>query len=402
MIFYTNRHYQVVHAYEKEVSKALKFKTNSYERKTELERLRLLGNYLHNLRVLETKSGRLIVMRRTSNSEEIKEQYKDFLPCSHCLGFFRRSELWRHNKSCSFKNKETDGEEDIENAFEQNCRNIQQKSKMLLLSHENPSDCNILRETFASMKSEEITIAKSDQLIRRYGAHLAERVNKDRLNEVSQGTRQLARLLLELRRNSTKTFTMTLQDYMKPEYFDRLISSVKALCSFEESGNKKAVCIPSLALKLWFSLKKCITILIGKALREKDDALLEDQNYLEKLMASEWNERISRHSLSTLHQRKFNQTELLPLTKDLESLRKYLLEQIAELSETLREAPIPHVWKQFAEATLMRLIIFNKCRGGEASKLLISSFTSRPNWKEAAPQPIKDSLQPIEKELCKR
>ena len=290
MVSKVARHYQVVHANEKEVAKALKFKKNSYDRRKELERLRLLGNYQHNLRVLETKCGRLIVMRRTSKSEEIKGECKDFLPCSHCLGFFRRSELWRHNKSCSFKNKETDGDGDIENAVKQNSRNIQQKSKMLLLSHENPSDSSILRETFASMKADEVTrIAKNDRLIRRYGAHLAERVDKDQLNEVSQGMRQLSRLLLELQRNSTETTTMTLQDYMKPEYFDMLITSVKTLCSFEESGKTKAVRTPSLALKLGFSLKKCITILIGKALREKDNALLQDQKYLEKLMVSEWN-----------------------------------------------------------------------------------------------------------------
>ena len=132
---------------------------------------------------------------------------------------------------------------------------------------------------------------------------------------------------------------MTLQDYMKPEYFDRLITSVKTLCSSEESGKTKEVCTPSLALKLGFSLKKCITILIGKTLREKDNALLQDQKYLEKLMVSEWIECISHHSLSTLHQRKFNQIELLPLTKDLEIVHNYLLNQITTLSETLREVP---------------------------------------------------------------
>lgn len=51
----------------------------------------------------------------------------------------------------------------------------------------------------------------------------------------------------------------------------------------------------------------------------------------------------SHHSLSTLHQRKFNQTELLPLTNDLEILHNYLLKHIAKLSKTLREVPTPVV-----------------------------------------------------------
>ena len=397
------RHYQTVHSKEIEVAKALGYKKKSYNRNKELDRLRLLGNYQHNLRVLETKCGQLIVMRRPSESEETIAEYEDFLPCSHCLGFVRKNELWRHNKSCPFKINETDRVGENKDAVEQKHRNIQQKSKILLLSHQKPSDSRILHETIASMKSDEITmIAKDDDLIMKYGANLADRVGRDRLHEVSQGMRQLSRLLLDLRGNGTETSAMTLQDYMKPEYFDRLITSVKTLCSFEESGKTKAVGTPSLALKLGFSLKKCIAILTGKALREKDRALLSDQTYLEKLMDSEWNERISHHSLSTLHGRKFNKIELLPLTKDLEILRKHLLKQIAALSKALKEVPTLQGWKQLAEATLTRLIIFNKRRGGEASKLLTSSFQARPNWKEASSQLIVNSLQPIEKELCKR
>lgn len=220
MVSKVARPYQVVHANDTEVANALKFRKKSYGRKKELERLRLLGNYQHNLRVLETKCGQLIVLRRPSKSEEIKGEYKDFLPCSQCLGLFRKSKLWCHNKSGSFKNKETDGERDSENVVEQNYRNVQQKSKMLLLSQENPSDSSILHETFATVKSDEINmIAKNDHLIRRYGAHLAERVDKDWLNKVSHGRQQFARLVLELRRNGTETFTMILQDYIEARVF---------------------------------------------------------------------------------------------------------------------------------------------------------------------------------------
>ncbi len=46
---------------------------------------------------------------------------------------------------------------------------------------------------------------------------------------------------------------------------------------------------------------KFIAILTGKALREKNDDLLSDQQHLEKLMDSEWNDHISHHSLATFH-----------------------------------------------------------------------------------------------------
>ena len=100
-----------------------------------------------------------------------------------------------------------------------------------------------------------------------------------------------------------------------------------------------AVGTPSLALKLGYSIKKGIAILTGKALREKNSTLLTDQQHLEKPMDSEWDERISHQSLSTLHGRRFNKIELLLLTKYLEIFRKYRLKQIAVLSKSLKEVP---------------------------------------------------------------
>ena len=51
--------------------------------------------------------------------------------------------------------------------------------------------------------------------------------------------RQLSRLLIDLRRNNTETLLMTLKDFMKPEYFDKNMISVKNVCNFEESGKTK-------------------------------------------------------------------------------------------------------------------------------------------------------------------
>ena len=109
----------------------------------------------------------------------------------------------------------------------------------------------------------------------------------------------------------------------------------------------------------------------GKALREKDSTLLTDQQHLEKLMYSEWNERISHLSMSTLYGRRFNKIELLPLTKGLEIFHKYLCKQISILSKSLIEVPTLQSWKELAETTPTRLIVFNKRRGGEASKLTV-------------------------------
>ena len=48
----------------------------------------------------------------------------------------------------------------------------------------------------------------------------------------------------------------------------------------------------------------------GKALRTKDDTLLLEQDNQEKLMESEWADKVSSHSLTTLHKRKFRKKEV--------------------------------------------------------------------------------------------
>ena len=336
-------------------------------------------------------------MRRPSDFEETKPE--DFLPCSYCFGFIRKNELWRHCKTCAFKDNNDVEDENSEQKY----RNIQQKSKILLMAHLKPSESRLLQEVVASMKSDEVTMAaKNDELIMKYGPNTVEKLGGDRLHEVSQGLRQLSRLLIDLRRNNTETPLMTLKDFMKPQYFDKIIISVKNVCGFEESGKTKTVGVPSLALKLGYSLKKCTAILTGQALREKDNTLLTDQQNLEKLMDSEWNDRISHHSLTTLHGRKFNRIDLLPLTEDLEKLRKHLLQRISVLMKALKENPTLHRWGELAETTMTRLIIFNKRRGGEASKMLLTNFQTRPDWKQCSSTAIESSLQPIERELCKR
>ena len=48
------------------------------------------------------------------------------------------------------------------------------------------------------------------------------------------------------------------------------------------------------------------------------------------------------------------------------------------------------------------LIIFNKRRGGEASKLLLSAYQRRPNWNEEVNRELESTLSPVEQHLKHR
>ena len=65
-----SRHYEHNHKDKSEVVEAFAHPLGSKERKKAIEKLRLQGNFHHNLRVLESKSGQLIVFRRPGEGEE--------------------------------------------------------------------------------------------------------------------------------------------------------------------------------------------------------------------------------------------------------------------------------------------------------------------------------------------
>jgi hypothetical protein len=95
------RHLTTKHKDETEIARALPFSKNSCEWKKCLAELRLKGDYHHNMKVLETGDGDLIVVRRPGEDKSCS--IHDFLPCEFCLGFMKRWDLWKHQLSCEFK-----------------------------------------------------------------------------------------------------------------------------------------------------------------------------------------------------------------------------------------------------------------------------------------------------------
>ncbi|XP_068712639.1 uncharacterized protein [Montipora foliosa] len=384
------RHYELKHKTERDVAIALSFNKRSPTRKKHLEKLRLLGNYHHNLNVLETGKGELIVFRRPTSGKECSPS--DFLPCNYCLGFIRRQELWKHVKLCKFK---PEGDE-----FPKH-RKVQEKARLQLF----PAiySDSILCQLFATMKSDQISlIARNDWLIKEIGVLLIEKHGEKQNNFVSQKMRELARLLLQLRKTSFNA-DANLSDFIKPQEFDVVVSAVKALSKFQFDDGVHQVATPSLALKIGHSLKKCVNVLRGHALRRKDDSLLEDVDNFEKLIEAEWSHRVSHHSLRALGTQKFNRVELLPLAEDLEKLRKSVLSIMQSTAQVLQEGqPQLESWSKLAQATLARLVMFNKRRGGEASRMLLKSYLNRPDWNQVNNPEIMSTLSEFEKELSKR
>ena len=84
------------------------------ERQKCIKKMRLQGNFDYSQKVLTTGDGELKVVRR--GKEE--KGGGTFLPCKHCLGFYKKDELWRHSQECDLMHGsyELEKENDVVNA----------------------------------------------------------------------------------------------------------------------------------------------------------------------------------------------------------------------------------------------------------------------------------------------
>ncbi|RXN37186.1 hypothetical protein ROHU_002266 [Labeo rohita] len=187
-----------------------------------------------------------------------------------------------------------------------------------------------------------------------------------------------------------------LTELCKPENFLVAITACKAVSNFQPDLNTFKT--PSLALKIGYSLKKACQLSLGQSLMAGDrDAEKKLKNFI-KLIDSHWRTNISSQALNTLQQSKRNKGDTIPLTEDVVALQKHLksVEQVSK--DKLKENVNGPDWKILAETLLCQVILFNRRREGEASKLLLASYMNR-NVKPPNEDVVK-SLTKLERELC--
>lgn len=142
-------------------------------------------------------------------------------------------------------------------------------------------------ETMAVVKSYEVILGVGKLLVEKHGVTNA------------QDTTQTIQL-----RRMEKNPHAQLSNFIVPNMFDKVVIAVKALCDFAVRDGKQNVGTPSLALKIGYGLKKCVNVVVGRALRNKDEMSERAADNFRRLLESEWSSRISHHSLTTLSTRK--------------------------------------------------------------------------------------------------
>lgn len=357
---------------------------NKSTKSKELAKLRNAGDHCHNLKILKEGEGTMVVKRKKSKEAQIK----DFVPCHICLGYFHKKDLWRHK--CV--------NQDIEKGP---MKQLVRKGRLLLPVEGTDSDK--LKEILATGKMDHVSILiKNDFLIKLMGERQCKKngFDKDRYGGIRNKLRELGRLTIAIR-EATKEESGDLARFLHPKYFRDVLAATRKVASFKDGS----VVNPSIAMKLGHSLKQCCMLLKAKAIERGDKALrVQCDEYLE-LHTIQWNEEISNQALRELYQKKKNNVKRMPLAEDVATFTKYLnnlatktiLEMRSSIPLQIKE--LKCLWQRLAEVNLTQIILFNRRRQGEASKMKIQDYLKGKMNEHSSD--ILNGLSDFEKVLCK-
>ena len=390
------RHLKQVHMGKAEVKEI--FSLPPKQRRGPLSVLRGKAILIYNERVKRSGSGRVIVSRRTSRARDVDE----YLPCPDCNLYMVRKQLWRHNRRCPAKTRNVKqvppevvrGRRSVVSVAktlveDEGCRgdNVEFEFKSKVLSH---------------MHIDKVSrTVKHDSLIRKYGVRLFRRFGAYRAAEISQKMRKLGRLLLIVNKNSKAW--MSLNKCLQGKHFDAVLSATEKLCqpSSHPTG-RSTFRRPTVGLRMGEALVTCAGLKKREGIKRGDEVMKEEAAAFLSLHDSDWKDMISCRAHISLKLGKFDKHVPLPVTSDLVKLKEYLDNQMTLLMSALSHKSDYGTWRTLLEITLAFIVTFNKRRGGEASKLLLRSYTDRPNWSDSANEEIVSGLSEVEKVLLKR
>lgn len=375
------RHLERAHQNKQEVAQALSFPKGSKQRRLHLEHLRNRGNFAHNVEVLNAGAGDLVprkLPKQNSNAQ-------DFLHCVHCQGFFTKKLLWRHMLNCKFK-------PDVP-------KKPGKTRVQALCAYAVPPPPGVKVEFWKLLSNmvqgDVYSAVKSDVSIMEYGEHLYNRLGYDvgKHEYIRQKLRELGRLLICSRKT---TALKTIKDHIKPANFLHVVQAVKHVAGYD--GETQTYKCPSLALKIGHSLSKIAMLVESQANIQNDYSAAKDARVFRRVYETKWNELVSAASLRTLQESKWNAPQLLPFTKDVQTLHSYLDVQQQHSHSKLSTETSPETWTQLTKVTLTQVILFNRRRAGEVSKMPLSAYLSQ-NPSDSQ-EDVNAALSDLEKKLC--
>lgn len=355
------RHIFTWHSSETTVQRILSLPPKSRDRRNIISALRKKGNFIWNR---GTESLRPVKRIRANVQSSIEE----FLPCSHCYGFYKKKSLYRHIKKCP-ENSDT--------------HNRRQKSQSdghtLLVSDLMKHDQLLTKELFPHMRADKINLmAKKDTLICQYAySYMKGRKSKGNLDVVRQNVRKLSKLLDFIKQE--KPEVQQLIDVLKPIHFSLLLRGVKHIAKY--NAEMDIFESPTLAINFGTLLKKCCDLAYIKLIQiDGTNDQRKDLKILKQLIESQWADEISAHASHNLHEKHWNKNELLPLTTDLKKLNVFLQTKAEEAYQQLLKTEENYsAYNNLKEVLYCQIILLNRRRPAEVAQLKVKKYIAINN-----------------------
>lgn len=247
------------------------------------------------------------------------------------------------------------------------------------------------------MNQDKIAVAvKEDRCILEYGNRLFKKNEKVTIQHqhIRQKLRELGRLVLAAKE---VTPVKTIKDLIKPENYNHAVTAARCVSGFSDETAKYQR--PSLARKVGHSLHSLAMFIKSEGLKKKDKEAVQDAEEFAQLYQESWKFDIASQALTQLDQSKWNSPQLIPFTQDVLKLHSYLSEKQQQHLNALKEEVSPTNWKDLAKVTLAQVILFNRRREGEVSRMSLSAYSSRDT--SETHEDINLALTELEQKLCK-
>ncbi|KAF3857122.1 hypothetical protein F7725_008981 [Dissostichus mawsoni] len=222
-----------------------------------------------------------------------------------------------------------------------------------------------------AMNQDEITgIIRQEKSILRLGEHLYAKHGHDKIKHeyIRQKMREIGRLIRQSRKNGR---LRRVEDFFVPSNFNFVVEA------------------------LGHSLKRIADILeceakMAESDNEDNEAFLRNLERSRSLYEKKWN---------TLKEAQWNAPQLLPFTEDVKNMHIYLDKCSEEYKLHLDKDPNKSNWAKLANLNLCQIILFNRRREGEVSKMHLSAFTLRDT--SSVHSDLAGGLSELEQKLCK-
>ncbi|KAM9426035.1 uncharacterized protein KZ484_015772 isoform 2-T2 [Pholidichthys leucotaenia] len=397
-----------IHATENtDIAHVFALPKNSKERKKMLTRLRNRGNYNHNTSVLTSGTGMLKFKRKPKKKYDPKE----CVHCVYCRGLFIRHDLWRHIRNCQLRQDDTGP--------------VRHRVLSLATMKWGPISHGV-RKLLSRMRKDLIsTTVCSDNCILQlaqffYNKHGGDPAKHD---YIRMKVREVGRLLLVLRRDFS---IYSLEEAMSPVNFHMAIQAIKKMAGFD--GEMNCYRLPSVALKLGYSLQKICDIIHIKALLMSDNKKRMPNRTLEKTSLDSLltvnNESLAPHQtfedlspeslqvvdddrvkprqtleeLSKLIRENLTKSSILRFTEDMQRLHRHLEKVAGFAFDNLKKAPTVKSYEELCRVTLTKVVLLNRRRGGVVSNMRLKDFAERKTV--ALRRKIPVGLTEFERKLC--